>query len=326
MVSPAPNTENSTKLKGSDKTRRSLNHQHRNTHVQDNFRDLKVYHQNIRGLKGKLDQLSNFLYAEPPHIVCITEHHLKDQEINLTAIDYYKLGAKSCRKQYRNGGSCIFVHESINYNTIPTDHIYKEKDLEICAIKLGLYKTNIIIIVVYRSPSGDYNYFLKKLEILLKSLCTIKTKFIICGDLNVDYLHHHSRKQQLDLLLANYNLTSIVNFPTRTVNGSSTAIDNFFIDISQNYTIKPLVNGMSDHDAQLLVMENVKIPTQELTTSYIRHFNDHSVHDFLLRISMENWEDVFAGNDSNIIFNKFLDTYLKIFNTCFTKKKTPLHP
>jgi len=82
MVSPAPKAEDSTQLKGSDKTTRSLNPQHRNTHVQDNFCDLKVYHQNIRGLKGKLDQLSNFLYSDPPHIVCITEHHLKDQEIN----------------------------------------------------------------------------------------------------------------------------------------------------------------------------------------------------------------------------------------------------
>ena len=79
---------------------------------------------------------------------------------------------------------------------------------------------------------------------------------------------------------------------------------------------------MSDHDAQLLVMENVKIPTQELTTSYIRCFDDHSIHDFLLRMSMENWEDVFVGNNSNIIFNKFLGTYLKIFNTCFTKKNS----
>ena len=85
------------------------------------------------------------------------------------------------------------VHESINCDTIPTDHIYKEKDLEICAIKLDLYKTNIVIIAIYRSPSGNYNYFLRKLELLLKYLCTIKTEFIICGDINVDYLHSHSR-------------------------------------------------------------------------------------------------------------------------------------
>ena len=83
------------------------------------------------------------------------------------------------------------------------------------AIILELYKTNILIIANYISPSGDYNYFLRKLEQLLKFLCNIKREFIICGDINVDYLRSHSRKQQLDMLLANYNLTSIVNFPTR---------------------------------------------------------------------------------------------------------------
>jgi len=41
MVSPAPNTEDSTQMKGLDKTRKSLNPPHRNTHVQDNFCDLK---------------------------------------------------------------------------------------------------------------------------------------------------------------------------------------------------------------------------------------------------------------------------------------------
>jgi hypothetical protein len=71
-------------------------------------------------------------------------------------------------------------------------------------------------------------------------------------------------------------------------------------------------------------MENVITPTQELTTYFIRDFNDHSIHDFLMYLSMENWEDVFAGSNINIIFNKFLDTYRKIFNMCF--KKTKHHP
>jgi hypothetical protein len=126
------------------------------------------------------------------------------------------------------------------------------------------------------------------------------------------------------MLLFTYNLASIVNFPARTINGSSTAIDNFFIDSSRNYTIKPLINGMSDHDAQVLILKNVVVPTQELTSYFTRNFNDHSINDFLLQLSMENGEDVFTGNNLNIIFNKFLDTYLKILNTCFTKRK--LHP
>jgi hypothetical protein len=100
------------------------------------------------------------------------------------------------------------------------------------------------------------------------------------------------QKTTLDILLATYNLTSIVSFPTRIVNGSNTAIDNFFINSSQNYTIKPLINGMSDHDAQLLVMEDIMVPAHKLTSYFIRDFNDHSIQDFLLQLSLENWEEV----------------------------------
>ena len=106
------------------------NPQHTRQHIQNSTHDLKVYHQNIRGMKGKLDHLSNFLYSDPPHIVCLTEHHLNDQEINLIAFDQYKLSAKFCRKHHKNGGSCIFVHESINFNTIPTDHVIKNRTLK----------------------------------------------------------------------------------------------------------------------------------------------------------------------------------------------------
>ena len=35
---------------------------------------------------------------------------------------------------------------------------------------------------------------------------------------------------------------------------------------------------------------------------------------------MESWEDIFEGSDTNVIFNNFLNIYLKIFNACcFTK-------
>ena len=43
---------------------------------------------------------------------------------------------------------------------------------------------------------------------------------------------------------------------TRVQNDSAAAIDNIFIDLSQfeNYTVTPITNGMSDHDAQLLMI------------------------------------------------------------------------
>ena len=91
--------------------------------------------------------------------------------------EYYKLSAKFCRYQYINGGVCIFVHESIYFNNIPNHHICKEKDLKICAIKLNLPKIKILIITICRSPTGNYNYCLRKLESLLNLSYTKKIIF-----------------------------------------------------------------------------------------------------------------------------------------------------
>ena len=58
----------------------------------------------------------------------------------------------------------------------------------------------------------------------------IKTEFIICDDININYLGYNKKKKQLDYLLGTYNLISTVYFPTRTANNSATLIDNIFID------------------------------------------------------------------------------------------------
>jgi len=53
-----------------------------------------------------------------------------------------------------------------------------------------------------------------------------------------------------------YNLTQVVDFPTRITNTSETLIDTVFIDTSvyDKTQIKPVINGISDHDAQFLCL------------------------------------------------------------------------
>jgi len=57
--------------------------------------------------------------------------------------------------------------------------------------------------------------------------------FIVCGDININYLKESEDKTHLDNILLSYNLISIINSPTRVQNTSSTAIDNIFIAVSQ---------------------------------------------------------------------------------------------
>jgi hypothetical protein len=65
---------------------------------------LKVFHQNVAGLRNKSDELYCHLAQDPPHIICITEHHLKDFELELTCFNGYTLGAKYCRKFFQKEG------------------------------------------------------------------------------------------------------------------------------------------------------------------------------------------------------------------------------
>ena len=149
-------------------------------------------------------------------------------------------------------------------------------------------------------------------------MITYKKKIIFCGDININYLASHNRRQQLYTLLALYNLKSTVTLSTRNFNGSNIAIYNTFIAISRYFTIKPSSNGLSGHDAQVLKLD-VIVAIQEFTSCYVRNINSFTVDEFQSKLSTENWEDIFVGSDTNVIFNNFLNNYLKIFYACSTK-------
>jgi hypothetical protein len=150
------------------------------TNKNDDVNNLfKIYHQNIRGIKGKMNEFILLLLVEAPHVICLTEHHLKDYEIDATPISRYKVGAKYCRKKLKNGGVCIYIHEILNFTNINLQKHCKDQDIEIAAIQLKLNEKKVIIFCVYRAPSGNYDYFLK-LDNILNSLHNYSTEFIIC--------------------------------------------------------------------------------------------------------------------------------------------------
>jgi hypothetical protein len=100
----------------------------------------------------------------------------------------------------------------------------------VCAAKAHLSQNELCIIVIYRSPSGNWQYFLHKIEEILNMLYSNTTEIMICGDLNINYINDSSSKHSLDLILASYRLSGIVNFPTRIQKNSYSTIDSIFIN------------------------------------------------------------------------------------------------
>jgi len=99
-------------------------------------------------------------------------------------------------------------------------------------------------------------HFLSSVDTILNRLYNNSVNIIICGDLNVNYLENSNNKLQLDSLLASYNLHSAVDSPTRITTSSCTEIDKH---INIDFFIQSCPNGLSDHDAQILTLTDIKI-------------------------------------------------------------------
>jgi len=276
-------------------------------HTQNNPIPLNVYHQNIRGLRGKPNELISQLCPTFPHVLFITEHHMNYLELQQTFFDNYKLGASYCRNSYEKGGVCIFVQENIRYVNLNLQKYSKDKDFEACAKKIYLNNRQASIITIYRSPSGNFNLFMIKLDVILRHLYMTTTELILCGVINIDHLSDSDRKRRLEALLKTYNLSSVVNFPTRTQKHSATAIDNVFIDAHKmsEYSICQIINGLSNHAAQSISICSFNLRPPPKKYRFIRKINEYTLNDFLTKLSYENWDSVFSTEDVNKMFNSF---------------------
>jgi hypothetical protein len=141
-----------------------------------------IFHQNIRSLKEKHHELLSHLFPNLPHVLCLTEHHLKAFELQSINIDHYIMGAQFCRTNYAKGGVVIYAHNSLCLTAINLSKYCVEKDIEICAVKLEVQSMVFCIITVYRSPLGNFTRFLETLDAVLQSLYSPTLGIIICED------------------------------------------------------------------------------------------------------------------------------------------------
>ena len=99
-------------------------------------------------------------------------------------------------------------------------------------IELPRYKLRIVC--VYRSPDGQFNKFLNKLELVIQKSLMEDIILILCGDWNMDLLHEDGNLKNLTDLLLRYNLVNTVQSPTRIMKSTSTFIDVIIINM-KNY-------------------------------------------------------------------------------------------
>jgi hypothetical protein len=95
----------------------------------------------------------------------------------------------------------------------------------------------------------------------------------------------------LESLLSTFGLEGTVKSPTRVTSYSKTQIDNIFLNNKYFKALLTyvLVNGISDHEGQLLILPDLTNTSLWTSSFYKRVKDDHSVQKFVMALSYECW-------------------------------------
>lgn len=183
-------------------------------------------------------------------------------------------------------------------------------------MKINLLATIIYILSIYRSPTGNLMHFINDTDTILNHISKSNIEVIMCGQLNVNYLADKCNKhQQLENLLATYNLISAVQFATRIISRTNSAVDNnTFVDIShiRKYTACLFIKDLSDHDTQIIKLQNTLTQNKLSETKIIRKFAKYSINYCKIKLSHETWNNLFNENNDKMLKNSH-KTYLRFF-------------
>ena len=119
-------------------------------------KSLTIYHQNIKSLISKKEELHIYMQdmSVSPHLICLSEHNLKAYEITKFTLHPYKIAASYCRERVPKRGVCMTRH-NLQFATMDLSNFCRESIFEICAIVVNTENKKIIVGCLYRSPSGD---------------------------------------------------------------------------------------------------------------------------------------------------------------------------
>lgn len=253
-------------------------------------------------------------------ILCFCEHWKSMEQLEKIKINNFRLQNQYCREAGQHGGVAIYVEETVKTHVIEEFNKLSETGtFECAAIQCQFRGMNIVVIVIYRPPSGNIVSFFSKMEHVLTYILSKNMTALITGDFNIELLKDNKNKSELMSLMYSFNFVNTIKENTRITEHSSSCIDNIFTNM--NY-IKTCVfeSHISDHTAQKIVFKI--IPIIKNSKVYKRSFTETNKKLFLESLSEQNWASVYEvqDNDTDIEWCTFHKIYSEIFNQHFPLK------
>ena len=276
-----------------------------------------LLHLNLQSIRNKLSELDIFLDEFPCHILCVNEHWLSKDEINLYIPANYKLATIYCRKTLSHGGVAIYVKSDItNYKILDVDNYSMDEVFEVTGILFSTIK--LIVLSIYRTPDSDASVFITQWEKLTKYIERYKHyKVVYMGDININVLNDTPTKNVFCDTLRSLDYYYINDQPTRKKSCLDNAITNMQKPELACGTIEPY---LSDHRGLWLT---ITVPRNDkITTKQISYRLLHETNIMLLRSKLNELDVHEVLNCSNVseAWKLFVRNVSNRLNECCPRK------
>ena len=285
---------------------------------------------NIQCLNArKMDDIFIDLQGFPNlFFMCLNETWSSEENIQLYKIENYSLISSYSRKICKGGGVAIWAKKCLKCKEININQFCRDKHIEICAISCNDFSDtikNVIVLNLYRSPTGDINIFLQVLNDVLLYLYKPKTYFIVCGDFNLDSICMSQDFISFCSILEPFGILRVESWPTRVTERSLSTIDHIFTNFEDRGHTCVSENLVSDHNS---VFFDFNLSTKSVFNKfsfYTRDFNDWAMGNFSSTLIRENWQHLFNSCDVNQAYAYFFNTLLYYFDKYFPVHKKYKH-
>ena len=281
---------------------------------EDLGKGLHLAHLNVRSLLGsnKVDLIKNQIRNSGYDIFTLSETWLSkivpDPLVNIPNYTVSRLdrswGGSNEENPKRGGGLLCYLKEGINFSDSKLEKLnMSSKDIEMQWLLVSLSNVRPIVIVnVYRPPSGDYK---KCCELLLESFNNAaladNTDYFVMGDFNINLNDKKTPEaRELVFTMNSLGLRQLIDKPTRTSfkNGrvSETRIDLIFSNSELVQNARVLDLNLSDHSA--VAVTRKKVAQAKLKVEFKgRSYRNYNKEDFQNRLTGHNWEGFYEERD-----------------------------
>ena len=232
--------------------------------------NISVFHGNVISLKKNLHLVEDIFKGchNYPSILAISETGLKSNiDKNIVALPGYEFERHDTLTE--KGGVGLYIESELDY-TVREDFGLKLDNCEDLWVEIkpqkkgGLPKTDnsgLIIGVIYRHPNTSYYPFSSRLCKIVEKLNKDKKRFMIVGDMNINFLKYNLTRKITDYInaLKSSGCNIHCNLPTRIFKKSVSCIDHVYSNLEQNDVDTSIImSDVSDHFSTLTKLTNVR--------------------------------------------------------------------